>query len=70
MGQEKGWNLPPTIMGLDFVPGASLERRPPGSATKHMWLERKGLGLGAGPAPCLLLQLSHPTAGKAYVLSI
>lgn len=37
-------------MGLDFVPEASLEQRPPGSATKHMWLERKALGLGQRPA--------------------
>lgn len=37
-------------MGLDFVAGASLKQRPPGSATKHMWLERKVLGLGQRPA--------------------
>lgn len=46
MGQQKGWDLQPTIVGLDVVPGASLEQRPPGPATKHMWLERKVLGLG------------------------
>lgn len=47
---RRGWDLQPTIMGLDFVPEASLEQRPPGSATKHMWLERKALGLGQRPA--------------------
>lgn len=64
MGQEKGWNLPPTIMGLDFVPGASLERRPPGSATKHMWLERKGLGLGLGQRPAFSFSFLIPQQAK------
>lgn len=50
MGQQKGLRLQPTIMGLDFVPEASLEQRPPGSATKHMWLERKELVPGQRPA--------------------
>lgn len=64
MGQEKGWNLPPTIMGLDFVPGASLERRPPGSATKHMWLERKELGLGLGQHPAFSFSFLIPQPAK------
>lgn len=64
MRQEKGWNLPPTIMDLDFVPGASLERRPPGSATKHMWLERKGLGLGLGQHPAFSFSFLIPQQAK------
>lgn len=64
MEQEKGWNLPPTIMGLDFVPGASLEWRPPGSATKHMWLERKGLGLGLGQRPAFSFSFLIPQKAK------